>query len=56
MKPILRNILAVIIGWFGGSVINMGLIQTGHKVIQIDGVDPNDMAALAAAMPNLDPE
>ena len=54
MNPIIKNILAVIAGWIGGSVINMGLIQTGHGLMPIEGVDPNDMEALAAAMPTLD--
>lgn len=54
MNPIIKNVLAVIVGWLGGSVINMGLIQTGHKLIPIEGVDPNDMNALAAVMPTLE--
>lgn len=54
MKPIFRNILAVIIGWLGGSLVNMGLIQTGHKILPIEGVDLNDMDALAAIMPTLE--
>ena len=56
MKPIIRNILAVIVGWFGGSVVNMALIQTGYKLFPIEGVDLNDMNALAEVMPTLDPE
>jgi len=54
MNPIFKNILAVIAGWFGGSVINMGLIQTGHKLLPIEGVDPNDMDALVAVMATLE--
>ena len=54
MKPIIKNILAVIAGWLGGSFINMGLIQTGHKLIPIEGIDPNDMSALVAIMPTLE--
>lgn len=53
MHPILRNILAVLVGWFGGSIVNMGLIQLGHSMFPIEGVDLNDMAALAEAMPTL---
>jgi len=55
MNPVLRNILAVIIGWFGGSIVNMGLITLGHSVMPIPNVDPNDMKALAEAMPTLEP-
>lgn len=54
MNPIIRNILALVAGWLTGSIINMGLIQTGHTLIPIEGVDPRDMEALAAVMPTLD--
>lgn len=54
MNPIIKNILAVITGWLGGSLINMGLIQTGNKLFPIEGIDPNDMNALAAVMPTLE--
>lgn len=54
MNPIIRNILALVAGWLTGSIINMGLIQTGHTLIPIEGVDPSDMEALAAVMPTLD--
>lgn len=50
---ILRNILAVIAGFIVGSIVNMGIVITGHKLMPIEGVDPNDMEALGAAMPNL---
>lgn len=50
---ILRNILAVIAGFIIGSIVNMGIVITGHKLMPIEGVDPNDMEALGAAMPNL---
>ena len=55
MHPIIRNILAVIVGWLGGSAVNMGLIQTGNILLPIEGVDPNDMDAFAAIMPTLGP-
>lgn len=54
MNPIIRNILAVIVGWLGGSVVNMGLIKLGHIIAPIEGVDPNDMEALAEVLPTLD--
>ena len=54
MNPIIKNALAVIAGWLGGSLINMGLIKTGHKLLPIEGVDPNDMEALAAVMTTLE--
>lgn len=35
-----------------GCVI-MGFVRLGHALMPIAGVDPNDMEAFAAAMPNL---
>ncbi|WP_297704246.1 hypothetical protein [uncultured Eudoraea sp.] len=54
MNPIIRNILAVIAGWLIGSVINLSLIKIGHGAFPIEGIDPNDMEALANVMPTLD--
>jgi hypothetical protein len=54
MDPLIKNISAVITGWLGGSVINLALIQAGHKLFPIEGIDPNDMNALAAIMPTLE--
>ena len=53
MKTVIRNILAVIAGFLGGSLINMGLIQTGHSLFPVEGVSPDDMEGLAAAIPTL---
>lgn len=33
MNPVLKNILAVIVGWLCGSLINIGLIQIDHTTI-----------------------
>ncbi|MCL3781925.1 hypothetical protein EMN47_16185 [Prolixibacteraceae bacterium JC049] len=56
MKPIIRNVIAVVLGWIVGSAVNMGLIKLGHQVFPIEGVDINDMEALAAVMPTLGSE
>jgi len=53
MNPALKNILAVILGWIGGSIVNMSLVQIGHRVFPIEGVDLNNMDALAEIMPTL---
>lgn len=53
MNPIIKNILAVIAGWLVGSGVNMGLIQIGHKLFPIKGIDPSNMNALAEVMPTL---
>ncbi|NNK17920.1 MAG: hypothetical protein HKP49_02105 [Maribacter sp.] len=54
MNTLIKNILAVVLGWIGGSVINMGLIKIGHIFLPITGIDPNDFDALARVMPNLE--
>lgn len=54
MNSILRNILAVVVGWIGGSAINMGLVNLGHSVFPVAGLDPTDMQALAEVLPTLD--
>ncbi|MFS4494042.1 hypothetical protein [Maribacter sp. 2308TA10-17] len=54
MNPTLRNILAVVLGWVGGSIINIGLVNIGSSIMPIPGVDTNDLTALAEAMPTLD--
>lgn len=51
MKPIVRNIIAVVAGWILGSIVNGGLIQVGMSVYPVD-VDPNDWDALAAFLEN----
>ena len=55
MNRIFKNVLAVIIGWLGGSIVNMGLIELGHEVFPIAGFDLNDMNSLASLMPTLNP-
>lgn len=54
MKPIYRNILAVLLGWAAGSAVNMALVVTGSTIMPIAGVDPNNMEQLAAVIPNLE--
>ena len=39
MRPIFKNIIAVILGWVRGSIVNMGLIQIGYKILPIEGID-----------------
>ncbi len=56
MNPVLKNILAVVLGWLIGSIVNMALVFTGHSVYPIEGVDPNDIEAMAEVMPTLSSE
>ncbi len=49
MNPIVRNILAVILGWFLGSVVNMGLVMIGSSVIPAPaGMDNTTVEGLKA--------
>ena len=50
MNPILKNILAVIAGWIGGSMVNGGLVEVGYLVYPLEGVDVTDFAALGEAL------
>lgn len=54
MNSIVRNIVAVVLGWLGGSAINMALVNLGHILLPISGVDPTDMKAFAEVLPTLD--
>lgn len=54
MNPIVKNILAVIIGLVVGNLVNMGLIQAGLTIIPIEGLDPNDMEAYITMMADLE--
>lgn len=53
MKKIIRNTLAVLAGWLGGSAINMSLIQIGNSIYPIKELEANDMEALSELMPTL---
>lgn len=54
MKPLTRNILAVVAGWLIGSIINMSLVSIGHSVFPIPGIDPEDMEKLASVIGTLE--
>ncbi len=53
MKPIVRNIIAVVLGLIVGNVVNMGLVQVGYAVFTPD-IDVNDMKELAKFMEDAD--
>jgi len=49
MNPIIRNILAVIIGAFVGGLVNMAFIMLGPSIIPPpEGVNPADMESIKA--------
>ena len=56
MPPLLRNILALVIGFLAGSVVNMVIVVLGPMVIPWpDGVDLNDMDTFAENLKLLEP-
>lgn len=56
MNPLVKNILAVIVGWIVGSILNMLLVQAGHAMFPIPDVNPENLIELAIAMPTLAPK
>ncbi|MEM8969162.1 MAG: hypothetical protein AAGE93_22285 [Bacteroidota bacterium] len=54
MNPTVKNTLAVLGGWIIGSIVNLGLVQTGYALLPLPGVDdPQDMEAIAQVMPTV---
>ena len=52
MHPILKNIIAIILGWLGGSAVNMGLVNLNILLVAPpEGHDTSTMEGLVAAMP-----
>ena len=57
MNTVFRGILAVLAGWIGGSIMNMGLILTGGALIPLpEGADNSTMEALAETMHLFEPK
>lgn len=57
MNPILRNILAVIVGVLIGGMANMGLIMLSpHVIAPPAGFDLTTKEGLQAAMPHMEPK
>lgn len=57
MNPILRNIIAVVLGLIVGMFVNMSLVNMGYSLTPIPGFDPNDpeaMENLSIVYKNLD--
>jgi hypothetical protein len=47
MNPVIRNILAIIIGAIAGSAVNMGIVAVSGSVIPPpEGVNPSDINSL----------
>ncbi|HEY2865477.1 MAG TPA: hypothetical protein VGJ02_00170 [Pyrinomonadaceae bacterium] len=57
MSPIIRNILAVILGAVGGGIVNMAIVMVGPMVIAPPaGVDMTTVEGLNASMHLLGPQ
>ena len=57
MPSIVRNVLAVVVGFVVGSVVNLGLITVGMSVIPVpEGLDMSNMEGVRAAMKTLPPQ
>ena len=56
MTKKLRNIIAIVAGWFSGSFINIILIQLGHSLLPIEGLDPGNVDSIQKLNPSLGPE
>ena len=57
MNSIIKNILAVILGVFAGSAVNMGIIMISNYIIPPPaGADLKTMEGLLASMPLMEPK
>lgn len=57
MNAIIKNILAIIVGLFVGSLANMGIIMISSSIIPLpEGVDNSTMEGLQAGMHLMQPQ
>lgn len=55
MHPYIKNVIAVVVGWLGGSALNAGLVILGHKLVSgPEGHDMTSKEGLRAAMPYIE--
>ncbi|WP_438962375.1 hypothetical protein [Nonlabens sp.] len=55
MNPILRNVIAVIVGILVGSFVNISLVEVGNAVFPIEGYDMTTPEGLAGAISQFKP-
>lgn len=56
-NQVIKNILAVVLGLIGGSILNMGILNIGSFIIPPpEGADLNTMEGLKASMHLMGPE
>ena len=53
MKPVFKNLIGIVVGWTIGSIVNTALIELGHVIYPIEGLDTQNMDSLAAIFPTL---
>jgi hypothetical protein len=57
MNPTMRNVLAVVVGFIFGSVVNLGFVNLGMSVIPVPpGVDMSTPEGMTAGMAMLEPK
>jgi len=57
MLTVLRQLLAVVLGFAAGSAVNMGLVLVGGRLVPPPaGTDVSTMEGLAAALPLFEPK
>jgi len=57
MNPVIRNILAVVVGIIVGSIVNITLVNIGPSIIPLpEGANMTDMKGLAKSMHLLEPK
>jgi predicted ATP-dependent Lon-type protease len=55
MSPIVKNIIAVVVGIIVGGIVNMALIMVSGSIIPLpEGVDASNMESLKANMPSFE--
>jgi hypothetical protein len=51
MKPLVRNIAAVLVGFIVGNLVNIGLVNMGPLIVPLpEGADVSDMESLRESM------
>lgn len=57
MNPILKNVVAVVVGLVAGGLLNMMIVTFGGAIVPPpEGMDPTDMESIKEYMPSFGPE
>jgi len=55
MNPILRNIIAVIVGIIVGGFVNISLVEAGNSIFPVEGYDVTTPEGLKSAISQFEP-